>query len=486
MAATYPKSFTLIKPKLKYSAQKIATFIDRRPLLSFFGLLIILFLLILLGNLLRQPPEVPQAAATEPKAVQVYASSQVPSMTFSAKVEKSGIVNIYAQTAGIVQSIRLQEGDRVQRGTNLLTLSTTYQGGNAASLSRQIAQKSYDFNAKNFELQKDIIAKQKELANQGNAQASELRSIGRQSLEDTRNLVTLNQDIIGQIDNQIEFLKLTNVGGVNDAALLGALQGKAAAQGGLVQLQSGLRAAEFQSSDSSVAAQLSNTSRDATIKQLELQENSLSLAKDISKLNLKLARISESMMYPAAPGAGMIERIHVNIGQSISPGTLLATIKADKGENTALVFVTREVANRVSLTEPSQILIGDMSMDLYPRYISSEATQGNLYLVMYDIPADSSELLTDTELLQIRIPVGSISVSDDKIMVPLDSVYQTQTQAYVTVLRQNDADQDIARTIEVELGQVSGSYVQVASGLSAQDQVIISRNVQDGDLVKVL
>ncbi|MDQ3008173.1 MAG: hypothetical protein M3Q81_01100 [bacterium] len=485
MVFSFNQARTSVSTNSHLARKMLSSFTNTHPLLSFFGLLGLLFLLIVLSNALRQPPAAPETAAAEPVAVQVYSSDQAPVMTFSAKIEKSGVINIYAQSPGIVQALRVTEGDTVKRGTSLVNLSSNYQGGSLPSVSRQIAQQSYDFNLENFDTQKEIISKQKELASKSETQAEELRAINRRSLDETRDLIKLNEDVIGRIDDQIEFLQSTNVAGANDAALLGALQGKAGAQSGLTQLRSGLRTQEYQTADSTTSAQLGQIGRDVALKQLELQEKSLTLTKDISHLNLKLARINESLMYPAAPCAGTVERVYVTVGQSVTPGTLIATIKADQGENTAFVQVTSDVAKRISMTEPSQLTVGTQQIELYPRFVSSEATDGSLHTVLYDIPADFSTLLTNSELLPVKIPVGSKAISLDTVIVPLDAIYQTQDKAFVTTATQNSDGENVAKTMEVTLGQVSGSFVQVLSGLSAQDKVITSRNVQDGDLVAI-
>lgn len=475
-----------IRQRSKAFNTKLGAMMERRPLLSFFGLLGLLLVLIIIGNFLRKPPQAPPAAQAEPPVVQIYTSSQAPTMLFSAKIEKSGVINIYAQSQGIVQKVKVTEGDKVKRGTVLLSLSTNYQGANSASLSRQIAQKNYDFNVQNYDAQKDIIAKQKDLANKANTQASELRAITRQSFDETRGLIGINQEIIRRLDEEIAFLEsMCGCGGAENLEMVSYLQGKAMAQSSVTQLQAGLRASEYQSNDSSTGAQLSNLTRDVAIKQLELQEKTLDLTKDVSELNVKLARVSESLMYPAAPFKGTVERVYVNVGESINPGTLLATLKADKGENTAIVLVTRDVSKQISRSEPSYLTVGGQQLKLYPRYISTEATEGNLYSVMYDIPAESGSLLTNTELLQMQIPVGNKAIAANHVIVPLDAIYQTQDKAYVSVIRKNEAGQTITKTIEVNLGQVSGSFVQVTSGLSADDQVVTSRNVQDGDVVKL-
>lgn len=470
---------TSLKKRLQNVWKKITSFIDTRPFGSFFILLGLLLALIILGNFLRKPAAVEEKKASEPELVETYSFGESPKMTFAAKVEKSGVISIFAQSPGIVQKINLTEGQKVGRGGTLVSLSTNYQGGNAASLSRQIAQKSFDSTVENFDLQKDIIGKQRELAEKGNIQAEQMREITRQSLDETRSLITLNEQIISGIDRQIEFLESVNVNGASDSALLGARQGKAAAQGGLAQLRSTLRTLDYQSNEEKTPAQIGDISKDLTLRQLDLQERGLVLSKDISELNLKLARVSEGLMYPASPCVGVVERIYVKVGQSISPGTLIATIKADQGENTAVVLVPRDIAKQISTAETSEFIIGGKKVSLYPRYVSTEATDGSLHSVLYALPALYAPQLTNSTTLEVRIPMGNKKIVTDTLYIPLDSVYQTTEKSYVYV-----TEEDKATVKEVSLGDVSGSFVKVNSGLSASDRVITSRSVQEGDAIR--
>ncbi len=468
-----------LKKRIQNLWKKITTFIDKRPFGSFFILLGLLLVLIIVGNFLRKPAPVAEQKASEPKLVETYSFGESPKMTFAAKIEKSGVITIVAQSPGIVQKVNLTEGQKVSRGGTLVSLSTNYQGGNAASLSRQIAQKSFDSTVTNFDLQKDIISKQRDLAEKGNIQAEQMREISRQSLDDTRSLLSLNEDIISGIDKQIAFLESVNVNGSSDSAILAAKQGKSAAQSGVNQLRSTLRTMEYQSDEEKTPAQIGDVSKDVTLRQLDLQERGLVLSKDISELNLKLARVSEGLMYPASPCTGTVERVYVKVGQNISPGTLIATIKADQGENTAVVLVTREIAKQLSTAETSDFVIGGKKVSLYPRYISTEATDGSLYSVLFAIPSVYAPQLTNAGTLEVRIPMGNKKIVTDNLYIPLDTVYQTQEASYVYV-----KDGEKAKVKEVTLGDVSGSFVRVNSGLAASDVVITSRTISEGDSIR--
>src|SRR5581483_2311973 len=99
-------------------------------------------LVIILGRILNQPKTTP-TPAPQPKSVQLYSIGQAPKVMFEAKVEKAGTIKIVAQTSGIVQSISVKEGSNVNKGQELISLSTNYQGDSAPGVQAQIAQNQY-------------------------------------------------------------------------------------------------------------------------------------------------------------------------------------------------------------------------------------------------------------------------------------------------------------------------------------------------------
>ncbi len=76
--------------------------------------------------------------------------------------------------------------------------------------------------------------------------------------------------------------------------------------------------------------------------------------------------------------------------------------------------------------------------------------------------------------------MGAPKTSAAVPFVPLDSVFQTQDQAYLFVAKNGKA---VSR--KVKLGSVLGRFVEIESGLNNSDQVILDRNVIDGDSVKI-
>ncbi len=468
-----------LKDKIKNLLTRGSRSIDQKPLTSFFIVLAVIFLLIVIGSFLRKPKK--EVAVTPPeKDVQVYSIGAAPTVKVQAQIEKSGIIKIVALTPGIVSQVNVTEGQEVEKGTNLIGLSSNYQGGNAASVQRQIATATYNNAKDTYDTQKDIIARQRDIAKKSDENSDNLRDITSKSLNDTRSLLNANRDIISTLNTSLEALQNNNQNGQNDATILQTKQLIAQYQSGVTQLEAQARPAEYQTSPDQPPAQLSDMTRELTLRQLDVQEKALSLSLEASRLSLQLAQIQESTMFPAAPFSGVIERIFVNVGENVNPGTPLLVLHGAQTLK-AVAKVPRDIAQKVSLVESSKIRIGDKTYAATPLYVSSEATDGTLYSVLFSIPQEYQNSLSDSEYITIEMPVGFASTSTAIPFIPLDAIYQSTTDSYVFTVKNGKA-----KTKKIKLGSVIGQYAQIVSGLSSGDEIILSRTVVSGDTVKVV
>jgi multidrug efflux pump subunit AcrA (membrane-fusion protein) len=462
--------------------QRINRFIVRFPITSFLIVMLLLVALAFIGDGLRKPAITPESETTAATEVSTFEVGGTPTMTVQAKVEKSGIITLIAQTGGIVQKIKVQEGLAIKRGSTVLTLSSNYQGANAPALTRKISQVNYQFLVDNYQAQIDSLNRNKEIARKGEAQGSELRAINRQSIDDTKSLISLNEQILNSLDSQLKQLEATNINGVHQQDILSIQQAKSGVLGALTNLRSGLRNTEYLSNNDEEAAQIALLSKDATLAQLELQEKSLALNRDIAQLSLRLAQVSESLMYPASPVSGTVERIHVKPGQAVNPGTVLATIRGDQTSANAVALVSQSVATSVSKLKPSIFSHEQESYEILPKSISQEATDGALHSIIFSLPEALGSQLTNNSYIAVKLPMGGNPVVSLKPYIPLDAVYQGQGQASVNII-DSTTSQPTAKNVQITLGQVVGQYVEVEAGLQNGDLVIIDRHVVSGEAV---
>jgi multidrug efflux pump subunit AcrA (membrane-fusion protein) len=461
--------------------KRIANAIDERPFRSFFVFLGILLALIIASNIIGNPKPVSDNPPRVTKDVQYYTIGNAPKMTLSAKVEKSGVITVTALSPGVVQYINPSVGTYVRAGDNLLGLSSNYQGGNSATLQRQLAAVQYHNAKETYELQKDIINKQKLLAEKGENVAGRMRDITEASIGETRALVDLNEQIIQSLMTTISELENTNVNGANDALILATRQMRVQFQAGVNMARQGLRLAEFNAGDENEPAQISTLQKETAIKQLELQEKMLGVGLEASRLQLAIAKVVEGMSYPAAPLSGTVQRVLVDVGQAVNPGTPLLVIAGDEaqGSTVAVAYVSGELARKISRVEESRIHINaDTYYDAAPDFISTEAVSGSLYGVFFTVPSMYSALIPDAGYITVDIPVGYVQTGAAVPFIPIDSVYQTKNDNYVFVEKDG-----LAKSRSVTLGEVFGSFVEIRKGLGVSDRVILDRTVISGDRV---
>lgn len=468
-----------VNQKRKVYYKKFIGHAQKRPIATFLGLLLMLLGLIIISNVINRPKPEATETSLPTKEVEVYTIGQSPKITVQAQVEKSGVIRVVSLGAGVVQSINVEVGQEIGEGTNLISMSTNYQGGNAFSVQRQLAGAQYKNAKDTYKTNVELIDKQKELADKSDKNSDELRSISNQSLDSTRSLIGLNNEILTTLEAQQVELENTNVAGANDSAILQTKQLRSQLMSGNSQLEAALRSTEYANSNDEIPAELSNLSRDIAIKQLELQKKALGLNLEVSRLSLTLAQINEALMYPATPVTGVVERIFVREGQVLSPGMPIAQISGASESLIAVAFLNREVAQGVGRSSASTLHIGNESFESVPFYVSREATDGSLYTAQYAIPQELASFVTDKGYIAIEIPVDFPNTGSVIPFVPIDSVFQTQDQAYLFIAKNGKAE-----SRKVNLGQVLGRFVEVTKGLSESDQVILNRNVISGDPVR--
>ena len=455
--------------KLKF--RRFYTFTARytrsHPFLSLLFALFLLFILILLGNILT-PKQNQVSKSQTAKPVQIYSIGKAPTILVNAKIEKSGVIKITAQTAGVVQDINVNEGDSVSAGTQIANLSTNYQGGNVPALQTQLAQDQLQNAISTYPEQQAIIQKQKDIASKTDENATDLRNIQNQSIAETQSLLDLNNQILQTLQNNL----------TNDPNNLSDKELVAQYQNSVNSLNESLRNLNYQSSNSNPPAQLADIQRDLTLQQLDIQQKSLDLAKEMDQVQVNIAAANEAMMYPATPISGTVEKIYVRVGQALTPGAIIAEISGDTQTVTAVASVAQNIANRITNVEPSTLIFNNTTYKEMPLFITDESTDNQLFDLTYQVPDQLQRSVSDGQYIQISLPVGSPSTSSSDPFVPIDAIFQTQSTSYLFI--------DVngrAKAQEVTLGQVFGKYTEVLQGLKDGDQVILDRNIIAGDKV---
>lgn len=459
-------------------AKKILIFIQKKPFTSFFAVLALFLVLMIVGNVLFAPKPEMQEKVSAPKKVSIYKLGSAPQVSLQGKVEKSGVIKIVAQAPGIVNSINVWEGQEIGAGTNILSLASNYSGGNVLSYARQISQTQFANVKDTFDTQKNVIAKQRESANKNKENADKLLEITNQSAIGTQALADLNKTIVDGLLANISFLESTNVGGANDAAILQAKQQISQFQSAMLQTNSSFQNLQVQASQNS--KDISGLSFEIALKQLDIQEKALSMSLEVARLSYNMALVNEANMYPSTPFAGVVNKVFVHLGDSVNPGTVLANISGISQHVEIVVNVPESIAKNISSFEPSTLYIGKNVIKMLPTFVSKDATNGVLFSLIYQLDDSFASNLTDATFVNVSLPIGVADTTNIAPFIPLDSVLQTESEAYVFIIENGKA-----KSQKITLGEIQGRFVEVLSGLPKDSQVIIDRNVIEGDRVQL-
>jgi len=457
----------------------VPKFIQRRPVLSFVAALLILLILIAAGNFLFKPKVAEVPTNNLPKPVQIYTIGQAPKVTTQAQIQNSGVITIMAQSPGVIQTLNVKEGDQVTKNGNLISMSSNYAGGNAPAIQQSIAAKQLQLTNDTFNTQKDLIQKQRDVANASRDNTTQLTDISKQSIVDLQAIGDLNQNMLDTIKQNLANLESLPTTPETQAAILQAKSTQNQLQTAQNQVHQQVLNVQYQVNPSNPPTQLSSLQKELTLKQLDIQEKSLQSSKDIAGLQVALAAINISLLHPTAPFPATVEKILVREGQSVNPGTPLLVLSGSQQNVTAVAKVPQTLARQISILEDSILHLGTTAVAVKPSFVSDVATDGLLYSVFYDIPAGYNNNLTDNDFITVEIPVGVIDTTSAVPFVPLDSIFQTQEHSYLYI---NQSGTVVSRTVET--GDVLGSFVQIVKGLNQGDQVILNRNVVEGDRVQ--
>jgi RND family efflux transporter MFP subunit len=438
-------------------------------------------LVVLLGSVTiasatRQPAETPAPSPVPIKKVEVMkVGDAVLSERASGTVKNLTSLQLVAQTAGPVSQILVSEGQMVKKGQVLVRQSSAYEAGSSASVQRQVAAKGYELAKATAENTSSVVAKNRELADLNRDNTEELRKINDQSLGEIRSLLTTTEQVISKIESDIR----TEEQGANNPATIQSLrQSLISYKAVLNQNRSALRSAEYSTNTDKPPTKISNLTRDLVFQTTEIQLKSAQLNQEIAGLNLQLARIAEAATRVAAPISARVEKVFVQVGQYVTPGTPVIKIKGDP-KLYLQIPVAADVAARIDATRALEVMVNDQPLSLPISHVSQSPVSGQLYEVLATIPTSFASTFQEETLVEVTLPF--VTNSSRATFLPMTSVFLTNTQTFVYVLKDG-----VAQLREVELGEVVGTNVEIKNGVHPGELIILDRTVLEGQAVEAV
>lgn len=187
-----------------------------------------------------------------------------------------------------------------------------------------------------------------------------------------------------------------------------------------------------------------------------------------------------------APFSGRIEERFIRTGELINPGMPVVRLV-----NTDRVRVLAGVPERYSgeITEGTAVQINfrtlnDNSMDSRITYASNVLDpETRTYAIEIEMQ-NSGQLIKPEMVADLMLKRRTL---EDVIVVPRNSVLRDEDGQSVFVAGEEDG-QKFARLALVETGSASGPLIQILSGLSAGDELVVTgvRNLNEGDALNIL
>lgn len=412
-----------------------------------------------------ETPPVEQAATVETLDL----TSWQPQLDLTVVVEDESSTTLIAQTPGVVSNIYLTAGANINAYQTLVRLSSTYTGGSQAALTKDIAKLGLDQATISLSRTSESVSQARAIADANRDNTQKLADIANQSLAATEEIIKLSQKAVADLESQIAL----TVDPQTKQTLEGQLIGLKAS---LLQTKTGYDNAKYANDRENPPGQLSRLSRDSIYTQTQLQLEMARIGRQIAELNYQAAALGESLTRVSAPYAGKVEAIFVNVGDSVNPGTPIARISRGQKSFSLKASLSGQVASLIKPNSSARLELPYQTIEVPLKWISTTSVQGNLYQLSLDLPASYYEQIYPGQTLRLQAPLIGSSTNR---LVPLTSVYVTSRQSFVYVVEENRA-----ATRVVELGQIRGTQIEILSGLTGDETLIVSRNISEGQLVE--
>ncbi|MBD3247752.1 efflux RND transporter periplasmic adaptor subunit, partial [Candidatus Falkowbacteria bacterium] len=224
---------------------------------------------------------------------------------------------------------------------------------------------------------------------------------------------------------------------------------------------------------------LVNLEKAKQAKEQQLLSAKMSLDNSLSQLNMSRDQFGD--LTAKAPIEGRISKKAVDMGTQVNPGQMIAQISQSKEVKIEINLNSDEVylvdlGQKVIINEEFEAKTSSINP------VADELTRKVKVEIKFD--NKDNDLIPGTTV-DVEIPSKEEevkNVSEAAIFIPLKAININQVEKFVFILEDGRA-----RKISVETGEQRGGLVEIVSGLSVGDQLVVdgSRILEDGDLIEI-
>jgi RND family efflux transporter MFP subunit len=216
----------------------------------------------------------------------------------------------------------------------------------------------------------------------------------------------------------------------------------------------------------------------------------------VSETNYNRAKRNLSDTRILAPFDGIIAQTFVDNHQNVKNGELIATIHDTENIDIEIdvpesLIIKLRQENAADLTKHIKAIFEAKPDTLYPLTYKEASTEADketqTYRIVFKMPApeDLNVLPGMTVTIRSDIPQSSQHETDKYFLVPNSAVFNEQDTAYVWKI---NSDSMTVEKTPVTVGKLTGKDIQILSGLSPDDQIVIAgvHFLQENQQVKIL
>lgn len=370
-----------------------------------------------------------KAASNETVATNVTAFTAVPrdvaqSVTYTGELKAAETASVTCMASAKITNVLADVGDYVTAGTTLASLDTQQ-----LRLQYEQAQAAYNQALASYNSTTGGATKQQAL-----------------SAEQSLSAAKINYNTA--LDNYNREKSLFDIGATSQLSLTNAKTALDNAQLNLDTAQKNY--------DLTVGVVTPETS--ATAK----------AAVDSAKAAVSLAQTNLNNASVTAPISGIVASRNINRGQLASPGIELFSIKNISSFN-AEISVTESVIPSVKVGTPAKVSVKSAGLSDIEGSVSlvnpTKNAQTGLYTVQVTV-ANSNDSLKEGMFADISLQT---EVAQSSVAVPSEAIMQEGETFYVYVISGETAEKRI-----VETGISDGTYTEILSGVSENEQIVVS------------
>lgn len=222
-----------------------------------------------------------------------------------------------------------------------------------------------------------------------------------------------------------------------------------------------------------------DTETNLALKRLKRQRAEMETALATGALEVEMARAAAAAFAPRAIVSGTIEYLAVQVGDFVTPGTVLALLRTEKGATTLDAFIPPALSGVFDASLPSRVLLtaGETALSVTPSFFSNSETENGFFHIRYLLSADQSAKVAHQTRVTLALPLRSTSQTGETI-IPLDALFTHTNHASLFVERDGKAEE---RTVSVR--EILGDAVLLNETLPEGTSVLLNRTLVSGETI---